>query len=112
VVASNGKTLDVFKYFNWAVVLVILTFSVLLFVSEDVNTTVYDMNVSYTKPLFLTILLPLSLLATVLISSKALVSAELNKDAGGDEYLLTTVQMICAFIGLWFIQPRVQSLHK
>jgi hypothetical protein len=112
LLASKGKKLDIFKYFNWSIVLVMLTFIVLLFVSKDAHTTVNGMNVSYKEPLFLTIIFSLSFLSTLLISSKTLVSAELNKEATAGEYLLTTILMISAPIGLWFIQPRVQSLPK
>lgn len=113
VLTSKGKILNVFKYFNWVVILLMVTLIALAFVSiKDVHTTFKGINISYPEPLFLSIILFLSLLTAVLISSKALVSAELNKEAGGDEYLLTTLLMISAPIGLWFIQPRVQSLPQ
>ena len=107
---SQGVNLNSFRLFNWAVILIVLSFILMLFLSKDVNTTVNGMQLHYVTPLFLPVIFFLTFLITILIAAKALVSAELNKEAGFGEYFTTALLMMVAVIGLWFIQPRVQKI--
>lgn len=107
---SQAIHLNSFRLFNRTVILVVVSFLLLLFFSTDVNTTINGMNVHYVTPIFLPVIFLLAFIATILITAKTLVSAELNKDANFGEYFTTVLLMLFAAIGLWFIQPRVQKL--
>ena len=107
---SQSIHLNSFRFFNFAAILVVVSFILFLFFSTDVNTTISGMKVNYSTPIFLPVLLMLSFFLTISIAAKALVSAELNKDAGVVEYFTTALLMVFAAIGLWYIQPRVKNI--
>lgn len=106
----QGIALNSFRFFNWAVVLAVVSYFLILFFSTNVNIPANGFNINYVKPLFLPIIFILSFLVIIFIAAKALVSAELNKDAGAGEYFTTFLLMLVASIGLWFIQPRVKKI--
>lgn len=107
---SQGINLNAFRFFNWSVILVVVSFLLTLFVSTHANTTFNGMNINYSTPIFLPVILIFAFVFTIIVAAKTLVSAELNKDARIGEYFTTMLLMIFAAIGLWFIQPRVQKI--
>jgi hypothetical protein len=107
---SQSIHLNSFRFFNWSAILVVVSFILYLFFSTDANTVISGMKFNYATPIFLPVLLILSFFLTMVIAAKALVSAELNRDAGLIEYFTTVLLMVFAVIGLWFIQPRVKNI--
>jgi len=107
---SQGIYLNSFRFFNLTIILVVVSFLLIVGVATNVNTTINDLNVNYYTPLFLPVIFVLAFIFTIFLAAKTLVSAELNKDAGISEYFITVILMLFSAIGLWFIQPRVQSM--
>ncbi len=107
---SQGINLTAYRYFNWAIILVVTSYILGIFITTEVHSVVGGINVNYDTPIYLPIMFLFSFLATMFIAAKTLVSAELNKEADVGEFLPTLLLMIIAAIGLWFFQPRVQKI--
>jgi len=107
--------LEIFKYFNFGFILIIGSVLTMFFLSNGIVTSSFmeegiTFHVSYTRPLIVALIFIASLLFTVLIAAKALVSAEQNKEAEFGDYFTTLLMFAVSWIGLWFIQPRAQKL--
>ena len=107
---SKGMNLNVFKYFNWTVILIVASYILGVFTTTEVHSVIGRIHVNYVTPMYLPIIILFAFLTTMFIAAKTLVSAELNKEASIGEFLPTLLLMIIAAIGLWFIQPRVQNI--
>ena len=107
---SKGMNLNVFKYFNWTVILIVATYILSVFTTTEVHSVIGRIHVNYVTPMYLPIIILFAFLTTMFIAAKTLVSAELNKEASIGEFLPTFLLMIITAIGLWFIQPRVQKI--
>ena len=107
---SMGMNLNVFKYFNWTVILIVASYILSIFTTTEVHSVIGRTHINYVTPMYLPIIILFAFLTTMFIAAKTLVSAELNKEASIGEFLPTLLLMIIAAIGLWFIQPRVQNI--
>ena len=107
---SKGMNLNVFKYFNWTVILIVATYILSVFTTTEVHSVIGRIHVNYVAPMYLPIIMLFAFLTTMFIAAKTLVSAELNKEASIGEFMPTFLLMIITAIGLWFIQPRVQKI--
>ena len=107
---SKGMNLNVFKYFNWTVILIVATYILSVFTTTEVHSVIGRIHVNYVTPMYLPIIILFAFLTTMFIAAKTLVSAELNKEASIGEFMPTFLLMIITAIGLWFIQPRVQKI--
>lgn len=112
---KRNITLGIFKYFNFGFIAMIGSALIMFILSEgdvshDDNSGNVTYHLTYTKPLGAALVLLASLLFTVLVAAKTLVSAEQNKEAEFVDYFPTLLMFAFSWIGLWFIQPRVQKL--
>ena len=107
---SKGMNLNVFKYFNWAVILIVASYILSVFTTTEVHSVIGRIHINYVTPMYLPIIILFAFLTTMFIAAKTLVSAELNKEASIGEFWPTFLLMIIAVVGLWFIKPRVQKI--
>lgn len=112
---SKNIALPVFQFFNYSFIVLIGSVLIMLLLSQ--GTVSFgnegghvDYHITYTKPLGLSLLFASSLLFAVFIAAKALVSAEMNKEAEFKDYFSTLVLFAILWIGVWFIQPRARNL--
>ena len=104
-------TLDIFKYFNLGIMAIIGSVLAMFLLSEgSVSHGDPSFNITYTRPLEIALFFLASLIFTVFVASKVLVSAEKNKEAKFEDYVVTLLLFGFLWIGIWFIQPRVQKL--
>ena len=118
---NNNITLTIFKYFNFGFMAMIASgviMYILLITQDEVNITEKSGNmnyhISYLKPLALSLgvglVLVISSIFIVLVAAKMLVSAEKNKEAKFGDYFTTLILFAISWLGVWWIQPRVQKL--
>ena len=108
--ASINLHLNIFRFFNWSVLVSVISFLLILFFSTDVNTSSNNINIHYTTPIIFPVIFSVSFLSVIIITAKTLVSAEQNKDASFEEYFNAFILLSFAVIGLWYIHPRAQNL--
>ena len=112
---KRNINLAIFKYFNIGFLLIISSLLFMFFLSgEEVTlgekSTNLNYQITYTQPGAIALVFLASLIFTVVIASKALVSVEKNKEAEFGDYFLTLLLFAFSWIGLWFIQPRIQKI--
>ncbi|MBK6861317.1 MAG: hypothetical protein IPG95_13670 [Saprospiraceae bacterium] len=107
---SQGIASPLFKYFNFSIISVVLSYLLVLIFTTDKITSSNGFQIHRLTPWYFPVLFVLSYLIAVLITSKTLVSAELKREAKFSDYYSTLFLFLISAIGLWFIQPRVQSL--
>lgn len=112
---KQNITLEIFKYFNIGFIIIIGSVLAMFFLSNGYVSSSFTLanityHLSYTKPLVVALLFLASLLFTIIVAAKILVSAEHNKEAAFEEYFTTILMFAISWIGLWFIQPRAQKL--
>jgi hypothetical protein len=106
----QGIGLKSFKFFNTGIIMVVASYLLVITSGTKTHEITGIINIHYSTPIYLTIVFLISFLTVVLITAKALVSAELNKDVYIGNYLITFLLMIVAPVGIWFVQPRVQNI--
>ncbi len=107
---SQGINIGMFKYFNWCILLVVVSYFLGITLGSEVHETVGRTFLNYTTPIYLPIIFIASFISVMLIAAKTLSSAEANNEVGLGNYFTTLLLMMVAPIGLWFIQPRVQNI--
>ncbi len=112
---KRNINLSVFKYFNFAFIVIIGSVLLMLLFSKDVvdvgkTTGALTYHITYTQPVGLALVFAVALLFVAIVAAKTLVSAEQNKEVEFGDYFTTFLMMAFAWIGLWFIQPRIQKL--
>jgi hypothetical protein len=108
---STGVQLKPYKYFALTFILSILSLVILIIQVKEIQMNWNNIKVHYLTPMYLVISFVLFLSITAIISAKALVSAELKREAEPNEYLGTFFLMIFAIVGVWSIQPRIQKIN-
>lgn len=106
--------LQVFQFFNFGFV-VILGSVLTMFLSQGGvnqvnNSSFLKFSISFTSPGEAAFVFLIGMIFILLVSAKALVSAEKDKEAEFGEYFTTLLLFIFSLIGLWFIQPRIKKL--
>jgi hypothetical protein len=112
---NQSINLIIFKYFNFGFIMIIGSLLTMFILSQgDVsygdNSGIINYHITYTKPGEVAFILVAAFIFTISVASKALVSAEKNKEAEFGDYFVTILLFIFSWLGLWFIQPRVQKL--
>lgn len=107
---SKGNTSPLFKYFNYCILSVVISYFLMLVFTTNNVSTLNGIQIHMLTPWYFPAIFTISYLTTILIASKTLVSAELNREAKSSEYISTLFLFLISAIGLWFIQPRVQKL--
>ncbi|MBK9636577.1 MAG: hypothetical protein IPO63_01680 [Bacteroidetes bacterium] len=111
-IVSQGISLSSFKYFNLSILILIVAYLLVMFLGTTIHDNWGSIKISYTSPLFLSIIFLCAIIITTAIAGKTLVSAESNRVVGISKYFTTALQLLIAPIGLWFIQPRMKQLHN
>ncbi len=111
-IVSRGININSFKYFNLSILIVIVAYSLVMFLGTTIHGNWRNINISYTSPIYLSIIFLCAFLIATNIAAKTLVSAENNKVVGIEKYFTTSLQLLIAPIGLWFIQPRMKTLNN
>lgn len=107
---AKGIELRVLRNYVLRFFIVTVIYLLVKWVTEEVKTSYGNITIRYDSPIILPILFTITFVITTLIAAKALVSAEQNKEAEFKDYFTTIVLMLLPFIGVWFIQPRVQKI--
>ncbi len=111
ILISQGINIEQLKYFIWSILLITISYFFITFLSTEVNAVNNGVHIKYISPIILPITLIISICTTILLSAKALVSVELNREATFGEYFNTSLLMVFALIGLWILQPRIKRIH-
>jgi hypothetical protein len=107
--------LRIFNFFNFGFVIIIGSVLTMFFLSQgsvtygdDSGNLTYQLT--YTRPGQIALVFAAGLIFTVWIAAKILVSAEENKEVEFGDYFKTLLLFAFSWLGLWWIQPRVQKL--
>jgi hypothetical protein len=107
--------LIIFRFFNLSFVIMLGCILSMYFLSKgsvhysDSGSTV-AYHVTYSKPGWIALVFVSALIFTLTIAAKTLVSAEQKREVDFGDYVKTLLMFVFLWIGLWFIQPRVQKL--
>jgi hypothetical protein len=107
--------LSVFRFFNLCFIIMFGCILSMYFLSKgNVNYSdtsgVVTYHVTYSQPGWIALIFVSALIFTLIIAAKTLVSAEQKKEVDFGDYLKTLLMFAFSWIGLWWIQPRVQKL--
>ena len=112
---EHNIELWIFKFFNLGFLIIVGSVLTMFLLSQGSVTHGessghLSYHITYSRPGWLALLFLAGLIFTVLVASKALVSAEQNEEAKFGDYFKTLLLFTFSWLGLWWIQPRVQKL--
>jgi hypothetical protein len=107
--------LSIFKFFNFGFIVIIGSVLTMLFLSQGSathgnNSENLTYHITYTRPGEVAFVFLAGLIFTVFVAAKTFVSAEQNKEAEFGDYFTTLLLFAFSWLGLWWIQPRVQKI--
>lgn len=111
-IVKQGININSFKYFNLSILILVVSYLLVMFLGTTIHENLGSIKITYSSPIYLPIVFLCAFIITTAIAGKALVSAESNKVVGISKYFTTTLQLLIAPIGLWFIQPRIKYLKN
>lgn len=109
-IVAQGFNLNSFRYFNLSLFILVVSYSLVFFLGTTIQANLANIKITYSSPIYLSIISLCSFLFATIIAAKTLVSAEKNKIVGIGQYFTTTIQLLIAPIGLWYVQLRIQKI--